>query len=103
MAENMCIKHARACINDALSRLAGNCNIGSECNGGVKAMSKYHPSQGPYRIRMQWWDEGHEPAPSQPRSVSDMADDGSRRQYEIGCGLFEEIRREQRSDCNGSA
>ena len=38
-----------------------------------------HPSQGPYRLRMQWSDEGKEQAPSQPRSVSDMGDDEIRR------------------------
>ena len=41
-------------------------------------MSKYRPSRRSYRIRMRWWEEGEERASSQPRSLSDMADHGSR-------------------------
>ena len=73
MAEHMCM------MNDALSRLGQGFHIGYECDGGTRAMSKHHPSHCPYRIRMQWWDEGNAQAPSQPRSVSDMGDDGIRR------------------------
>ena len=40
----------------ALSTRPGQgCHIEYECNGGIRAKSKYRPSQGPYRIRMQWW------------------------------------------------
>ena len=43
---------------------------------------------GPDTNATQRWNEGHEPAPSQPSSVSDMADDGSRRhQWGIGIHL----------------
>ena len=47
--------------------------------GYGEVFSTYHPSQGPYQIQLQWWDDGHEQATFQPRSVSDMAADGSRR------------------------
>ena len=70
MAEHTCM------MNDALSRPGQGLHIGYECNGGIRAMSEYHPSQGPYRLRMQWWDVGNEQVPSQPRYVSDMGGDG---------------------------
>ena len=43
-------------INDAFSRPGQGCQMGCKCNGGIRAMSKHHPGQGPYQVRMQWWE-----------------------------------------------
>ena len=55
MAEHMCM------INDALSWPCQGCHSGHKGIGGKRAMSKYHPSQGPYQKRMQCNDEMTQP------------------------------------------
>ena len=65
-------------MNDALSRPGQGFHIGYQWNGGIRAMSKHHPTQGPYRIRTQCWNQCNKQAPSQPKCLSDIDDDGSR-------------------------
>ena len=51
MAKHMCM------MNNTLSRPCLGFHIGYQCNGGIRVMSKHHPTQGPYRIQMQCWDD----------------------------------------------